>query len=111
MATASRKVLGQSYPSATTLTTLYTVPTNTETVVSSLVICNQSGVADTVRVAIRPDDEAIATKHYIYYGLSMPANDTFVMTAGLTFDAGDIVSVYSTNGTCSFSLYGQEIAP
>jgi hypothetical protein len=109
MATATRKVLGQSYPSAATVTTLYTVPAATETVVSSLVICNQSGVSDAVRVAIRQDDEALATKHYIYYGLVIPANDTFVMTAGLTIDAGDVVSVYATNGTCSFSLYGQEI--
>ena len=39
MATAY-KVLGQSKPAAGTLTTLYTVPSSTEAVISSLTIAN-----------------------------------------------------------------------
>ena len=47
MATAY-KVLGQSNPAATTLTTLYTVPAVTSAVCSTLSICNV-GVSTTFR--------------------------------------------------------------
>ncbi len=48
----SLKVLGQLAPSATTETTLYTVPDKSQTTVSSLVICNRSGSGVTYRVNI-----------------------------------------------------------
>ena len=47
------KVLGQVAPSATTATTLYTVPDLTLTTVSSLVVCNRSGSGVTYRVSVR----------------------------------------------------------
>ena len=48
------KVLGQSNPAATTATTLYTVPSATSTVISTITICNQAATAATFRVAVRP---------------------------------------------------------
>ena len=65
MATAY-KVLGQVNPSATTLTTLYTVPASTSSVASTLTVCNL-GLTTNVRVAVRPTGEAIANKHYLLY--------------------------------------------
>jgi hypothetical protein len=44
MATAY-KVLGQVAPAATTATTVYTVPSATEAVVSSVTVCNRAGAA------------------------------------------------------------------
>ena len=52
------KVLGQSNPSATTETTLYTVPASSSTVVSTIAIANQAGTAATYRIAIRPSADA-----------------------------------------------------
>ena len=49
----TRKVLGQVAPSATTDTTLYTVPAATSTVCSSLVVANRGEVTALVRVAVR----------------------------------------------------------
>ncbi len=46
------KVLGQVNPSATTATTLYTVPSATSTVVSTITICNQASSAATYRIAV-----------------------------------------------------------
>ena len=43
------KVLGQVDPSATTTTTLYTVPDMTQTTVSSIVAANRTGSAITFR--------------------------------------------------------------
>jgi hypothetical protein len=102
------KVLGQSYPTAATLTTLYTVPAATSTVISSIIICNQSATATLFRVAIRPAGASINNQHYIYYDVAIGGNSTFIFTGGITLAATDIVSVYATLGTLSFNLYGQE---
>lgn len=104
------KVLGQSNPAATTLTTLYTVPSNQESVASTLTICNRGSTAATVRVAVRPAGAAIADQHYIYYDLVIPANETFAATIGLALDETDIVSVYTDLATVSFGLFGVEQA-
>jgi hypothetical protein len=59
----AKKVLGQSNPAATTLTTLYTVPAGKETVVSSISVANLTATAATFRLAVRPAGESIANKH------------------------------------------------
>ncbi len=105
----SKKVLGQSNPSAATLTTLYTVPASNESVVSTLTCTNRdSATACTIRVAVRPAGAAISNEHYIYYDLEIPANETFATTIGITLEATDVVSVYTDNATMSFSLFGDE---
>lgn len=102
------KVLGQLVPSANTLSTLYTVPANTQAVTSSIVVCNQA-VSTNIRVAVRPTGEAIASKHYIVYDNVVNANDTMVLTIGVTANATDVVSVYAGTANVSFNLYGSEI--
>jgi hypothetical protein len=104
------KVLGQSAPSATTATTLYTVPSATQTVVSTLVVCNQAGTAGTYRIAIRPNGATLAQEHYIAYDVSLDANTTTAYTIGATIDAADVVTVYASSANFSFSAFGSEIA-
>lgn len=102
------KVLGQSSPAETTLTTLYTVPSATQAVASTLVICNR-GVSTTYRVAVRPAGAAIADQHYIVYdGTAEQYNSSF-LTLGLSLNATDVVSVYAGAATLSFSLFGVEL--
>jgi len=48
--------------------------------------------------------------HYIIYDATVAANDSTIMTIGLTLGATDIVTVYASATTMSFSLYGSEIA-
>jgi hypothetical protein len=105
----TRKVLGQSAPSATTLTDLYTVPASTQVVGSALVICNRGATSTTFRVAVSPAGAAIANAHYQFYDVSVPANDTLIVVIGLTLGATDVVRVYATAAQLSFSLYGVEI--
>lgn len=102
------KVLGQQNPSATTLTTLYTVPASTSTVISSITVCNRSAVATSFRIAIRPAGAGISNEHYIYYDVPIAGNDTFTATIGMTLATTDVVSVYATLATLSFNLFGQE---
>ena len=68
------KVLGQSNPAATTLTTLYTVPAATETIISTIVVANQAASAATYRIAVRVNGAGIAASQYIAYDVSLPAN-------------------------------------
>lgn len=105
------KVLGQSAPSAATATTLYTTPSATDAVVSTINVVNtHASTSDVIRIAVRPAGATLATQHYIVFGLSLAAGATFTYTAGVTLDATDVITVYSTNGTSSFTAFGSEIA-
>jgi hypothetical protein len=105
------KVLGQSAPSAATATTLYTVPSLTQTIISTINVVNtHASTADVIRIAVRPDGATLANEHYIVYGVSLSAGSTFSYTGGITVDAADVITVYSTNGTSSFNAFGSEIA-
>lgn len=104
------KVLGQSAPAATTETDLYTVPAVTNTVVSSIVVCNRSASADSFRVSVATGGGVTANADYIYYDIAIGGNDTFIATVGITLEASDVVRCYSVNGNLSFSIYGSEIA-
>ena len=105
----THKVLRQVNPLATTATTLYTVPASTSTIASSLTISNISATGVTYRVAVRPTGEALANKHYLAYDTSLPANDSAVLTMGITLGATDVVTVYGSTANLAFSLFGVEI--
>ena len=109
MATAY-KVLGQVAPSATTATAMYTVPSATQTVVSSITVCERAGTAAQFRLSVRPDGAALSNEHYIVYDASIGANDTLILTVGLTLDASDVLEVYASTGDLSFNAYGSEIS-
>lgn len=104
------KVLGQVNPSATTATTAYTVPSATETVISTITVANLGGASGTFRIAIRPDGEALANKHYIVYDATVAAVDTITLTIGLTLNSTDVVTVYASSANFAFNIYGSEIA-
>ena len=104
------KVLAQSAPSATTNTDVYTVPSATQVVISTVTICNRTATAATYRIAIRPDGAAIANQHYIAYDAPISGNDTVALTLGLTADAADVFTIYASNANLSFNLLGSEIS-
>ena len=104
------KTLGQSNPSATTLTTLYTVPSATAAVVSTITICNQSSSAATYRIAVRPAGASIANQHYIVYGATVAGSDTTALTLGITLATTDVISVFASTANLSFSAFGSEIS-
>jgi len=107
---ATYKVLGQSYPAAATATTLYTVPANTSTVVSTLTVCNTTAGALTCRVAVRPAGETLASKHYVVYDASVLPSDTTFITIGATLATTDVVTVYASAQGLSFNLFGTELS-
>lgn len=103
------KVLGQSAPSATTLTDMYTVPSATSATASTLMVCNRGGTTASFRVSIAVAGAVDATKQYIFYDNALPANVSFSATIGATLAATDVVRVYASNTNLSFTLFGVEI--
>jgi glucose-6-phosphate dehydrogenase assembly protein OpcA len=104
------KVLGQVNPSATTATTLYTVPSATSAVVSTIVIANQTATAATFRIAVRPAGASLAALHYVAYDVTVGASDSTALTLGITLATTDVVTVYASTATLSFAAFGSEIS-
>jgi glucose-6-phosphate dehydrogenase assembly protein OpcA len=104
----AKKVLGQLNPSATTATTLYTVPSAKSAVVSSLTVCNQTATAATFRIAVRPAGATLAAVHYVAYDVTVGASDTTALTLGITLATTDVITVYASTSTLSFHAYGDE---
>ena len=104
------KVLGQVAPSATTATTAYTVPSATEAVLSTIVVCNRASSAGTYRIAIRPDGATLANSHYVAFDIAIAANDSTALTLGITVNAADVVTVYASSADMTFSIFGSEIS-
>lgn len=105
------KILGQSHPAATTVTDLYTVPSSTEAIVSTMTITNVTATAGVARVWIRSNGASSAHVNALMHDVAIGANSVNAFTLGLTLDAGDIVSVRSTNGDdLTFQLFGSEIS-
>lgn len=105
------KVLAQGNPAATTETILYTVPSATEAVISTIAVCNQSGTSGTYRIAVRPSADSTTTeKHWIVYGATVAGSDAVLLTIGVTLAAGDKILVYASSANQSYSVFGSEIA-
>lgn len=104
------KILGQVSPSGTTETALYTVPSAKSTVCSSLSVCNRGSVQTTFRISFSQGGAATSSKDYIYYDVTLAANDTFIATIGVTLATTDVIRVYAGNANLSFQAYGTEIS-
>jgi hypothetical protein len=106
----SYKVLGQSSPAANTLVSLYTVPLATNTVISSVTVCNLSNTVAAFSIAVRPGGASILNSHYINDNTPVPGNDTISLTLGMTLAATDVLSCNANTSTVSFNAFGSEIS-
>ena len=104
------KVLGQQSPSITTETTIYTVPSVTQAVCSTLSVCNRSTTAATFRIRIKINNAADSNSQFLMFDAPIAGKDTLLLTFGATLGAGDVVRVYSSNADTTFQLFGSEIS-
>jgi len=104
------KVLGQSAPSATTATDVYTVGSGKQAIVSTITVANRSATARTYRIAVRPAGAVLANQHYIAYDVTVAASDSTALTLGITLTATDVVTVYASTTDLSFGIFGSEIS-
>lgn len=104
------KVLGQLADASANDVTLYTCPASTETVISSIIICNRESATNTFRLAVKADGGSVANEDYIAYDADIGANDTITMTLGITLDASDVISAGASDANVTFSVFGTEIS-
>ena len=104
----AKKVLGQVNPSATTATTLYTVPSAKSAVISTLVIANLTTSSATFRIAVRPAGATLANLHYVAYDITVGASDSTALTLGITLATTDVVTVYASTANLAFNAFGDE---
>ena len=104
------KILGQTNPAITTITDLYTVPSSTSAVCSTLNIANLTASNATFRIAVVPSGSSLQAKNYLAYDTVLPANDSIGLTIGVTLGQFDKIQVYSSTISQSFNLFGTEIS-
>jgi hypothetical protein len=91
------------------------VPTSTSAIISTISICNQSSANANVDIMIRPINEALANKHYLVRGVTIPRADTMILSPGITLNASVIVAVNNavvtgeTAANVSFNVFGVEL--
>jgi uncharacterized phage infection (PIP) family protein YhgE len=105
------KILGQQCPANTNETTLYTVPSSTSTIVSSLTISNITSTAANATVNIKQGGSSSSNANTLMKTVEVAANSVNAFTLGITLSATDVVSVTSgTNNALTFQLFGSEIS-
>jgi hypothetical protein len=101
------KNLGQVEPAASTLTDLYTAPV--QTVISTIKVCNASGLAQTFRLSHAIAGAADATAQYLHWDEPLPANLSFSLTEGITLEAGDVLRCFADGIGVAFNVYGSQV--
>lgn len=97
--------LGSASLSATTITTLYTVPAS-KVATCSINLCNTSAADVTVRVALAAVDTPAAGEH-IEYDVSIPPSGV-LERGGIVLDAGKKVVVYASATGINANVWGFE---
>lgn len=103
------KILGQSTPTSSLDTDVYTVPAGKEAVISTITVCNLSGSLCTYRIAARQNSEAIQSKHYIVHDADITTAETIALTFGITLSENDTITVQSSlSSSLAFNIFGNE---
>lgn len=107
------KILGQIQTTANVLTTIYTVPAATNTMISTITICNQSPNTVSVNVAANVSGSAVTTKNFIVSGYALGAAETLVLEPRVSLNVGSILSANITGANAasnvSINAFGVEI--
>ena len=110
MATAYKYAQVQGSASTGTYSTLYTTPSATEAVISSLVITNQASSDVTVRIGLDDTAGTPGNSEWLVYDAVVAGNDTVALTLGITMPAGKFLRISSSADTCNFSAFLSEIS-
>ena len=102
------KLLAQTLPTAATLTNFYAVPAGLRCTATRLFACNTTAGATTFRLAVAPNAEPDALKHYLYYDTALAANETKNLELDLRLSAADLLRIYTPGVNVSFTLFGIE---
>lgn len=84
----------------------------TDTVISSIVVCNAGTTLRTYTIAINTASATYASGRYVVYQANIAANDTVALTLGLVLDPTNrYLNASSSSAEVNFSVYGAENTP
>lgn len=117
-ATASPRQLYQGQP-GTSIGTLYTSPAVSANVtapsatayINEIIIANVTAAAATIRIHLVPNAGAASVTNALYYDISIPANDTKILS-GLSTKMGAVSTIQALQGTASaitLTISGAEV--
>ena len=107
------KILGQVQPTGNVLTTIYTVPASTNTMVTTITICNQSSNTVSINVAANVSGSAVTTRNFIVTNYSLGGAETLVLEPRISLNVGSMLSANITGANASsvvsINAFGVEI--
>jgi hypothetical protein len=94
-----------------TAANIYTCPSATSAVISTITICNTSSTAATYTISVSTTSATFQAAGHLVFQASIAGNDTVGLTFGLTLDETNKFLVASSSAnTVSFSVFGSEIS-
>ncbi len=99
-------ILGTSNPSASTLTTLYTVPAN-RLATLTLTAVNRASTPAYIRVALATSSTPAASE-YIEYDVVLGGLGATLERTGILLNAAKLLVIYASTADVAFNAYGFE---
>ena len=93
----------------TAQTLITAVPASTSVVASTIVICNQAATSATYRLAYSAGTTYASTNDYIVFGATIAANDSVMLTIGITLATTTYLLFSASAATVSAIAFGTEI--
>lgn len=109
MATNYKSAQVQGTAGTGTYATLYNVPSATQAVISTILICNTASAQATYRIGLDATAGTPGASEWLVYDAVVPANDTTALTLGVCLEAGKFIRVSSSANTVTFSAFVSEI--
>jgi hypothetical protein len=103
------KILGQITGSVATAS-LYTSPSATQTVVSSLVVANRGTANGTYWIAVVSSGSALSVEDWLAFQVPISGSDSTALTLGITLGQFDQIQVSGLANSGSFNLFGSQIS-
>jgi hypothetical protein len=110
VAFTEKRLSGPTNLSATTETTLYTVPVSTSAIIKQIVICNTNATNITFSLSLVPYGASAGTSNRLFSSLSVAANETIFLDVSQSMTAGDFISAYSSSTGVTVTISGVENA-
>lgn len=94
----------------TTVSSLYTTPASTTTIIKTIVICNTTSTAAKLRLYVVPSGQTAGAAYAIVYDRDITANDTVVLDLSTVMTAGYFIAgSQTTSGALSVNISGVEV--
>lgn len=105
------KILGQITGSAASRA-IYTTPTGSQSVVSSIVIANRGTLPLVYRLAAISSGSTLADANYLAFDVPLSGSDSIALTLGISLNTGQRLEGYTSGSSLSssFSAFGTEIS-